>query len=61
MNLIMLAVVVIAAIVLIVFAVMAILAIPFYVLKGEQYQEGRSYELKDIKEVKGTSDRDDEK
>jgi hypothetical protein len=44
-----------------VFAVTAILAIPLYVFKGEQYQEGRSYKLEDVKEVTGTSERKEEK
>ena len=51
-------VIVIAAIVVIAFAVMMILAIPFYFLKGEQYQEGGSYDLDDVKSVKESSSKD---
>jgi uncharacterized membrane protein YccC len=51
----------IVAVVLVVFAVMMILAIPFYVFKGEQYQDGTSYDLKDVNDVRGTSDREEKK
>ncbi|MCL1984615.1 MAG: hypothetical protein FWG58_04370 [Methanomassiliicoccaceae archaeon] len=50
---------VIASVALIVVAVMIILAVPFYVFKGEKYQDGRSYDLKDVKPVRETSDRKD--
>jgi len=49
---------VIAAIVVIALAVMMILAVPFYFLKGEQYQEGGSYDLDDVKSVKESSSKD---
>ena len=49
------------AIVVILFAVMMILAIPFYFLKGEQYQDGTSYDLKDVKSVKESSSEDKDK
>ena len=50
--------IVIAAIVVIALAVMMILAVPFYFLKGEQYQEGGSYDLDDVKSVKESSSKD---
>lgn len=56
----MIVIVAIVAIAVILFAVMTILAIPFYFRKGEQYQEGVSYNLKDVKPVKDTSDREKE-
>jgi len=43
----------IVAIAVIVIAVMVILAVPFYFLKGEQYQDGTSYDLDDVKPVTG--------
>jgi hypothetical protein len=30
-------------------------------LKGEQYQDGTSYDLKDVDDVRGTSDREEKK
>ena len=51
--------VIIVAVILILFAAVVILAIPFYILKGERYQDGTSYDLKDVKSVKETSDRED--
>jgi hypothetical protein len=47
-----LAIVVIA---LIIAGVMFIIAIPTYAMKGEQYQEGVDYSLKDVKPVKESS------
>jgi hypothetical protein len=51
----------IVAVVLIIFAVTVILAIPFYLFKGEQYQDGTSYDLKDVDDVRSTSDREEKK
>jgi len=56
-----LAIVAIAAVVLVIFAAMFILAIPFYIFKGEQYQDGVSYDLKDVKPVRETQDIKDRK
>jgi uncharacterized RDD family membrane protein YckC len=57
-NLVVIVVMAILAIVVIVFAVMMILAIPFYFLKGEQYQDGGSYGLDDVKAVRESSSED---
>jgi len=46
------------AIVVIVIAVLVILAVPFYFLKGEQYQDGTSYDLDDVKPVTGKDKKD---
>jgi len=50
----------IVAVVVIALAVMMILAIPFYLMKGEQYQDGTSYDLNDVKSVKESSSEDKE-
>ena len=49
------------AIGIVILAVMMILAVPFYLVKGEQYQEGGSYDLKDVKSVKESSSDDEDK
>ena len=56
-----LGVLVVVAAVAVIFAVTVILAIPFYIYKGEQYQDSRSYKLEDIKEVTGTSKKEDDR
>jgi len=53
-------VVAIAIIILIIYAIMMIIAIPTYVAKGEQYQEGVDYDLKDVKPVKESSSEEKE-
>jgi len=53
--------IVIAALVIIVLAVMIILAIPFYLFKGEQYQDGVSYDIKDVNAVRESSSEDKDK
>ncbi len=40
------------------YAVYAIMAIPMYVMKGEQYQEGVDYNLDDVEPVDGKVDGD---
>jgi len=51
----------VVAIVIVILALIMILAIPFYLFKGEQYQEGgTSYEIKDVKAVRESSSEDKE-
>jgi membrane protein YdbS with pleckstrin-like domain len=53
--------IVIVAIVVIGLAVIMILAIPFYLFKGEQYQDGVSYDIKDVNAVRESSSEDKDK
>jgi len=53
--------IVIVAIVVIGLAVIIILAIPFYLFKGEQYQDGVSYDIKDVNAVRESSSEDKDK
>jgi len=53
-------VLIIVAIAVVVLALIMILAIPFYLFKGEQYQDGASYDIKDVKAVRETSSEDKE-
>ena len=58
LNVVILAVAVIVAIMAIVYAVIAIVAVPVYVAKGEQYQEGVDYDLDDVEPVTESSSDD---
>jgi membrane protein YdbS with pleckstrin-like domain len=53
--------IVIVAAVVIALAVIMILAIPFYLFKGEQYQDGVSYDIKDVNAVRESSSEDKDK
>ena len=54
-------VVAIVAIVVVALALIMILAIPFYLFKGEQYQDGgTSYDIKDVNAVRESSSEDKE-
>lgn len=55
------AIIVIVAIIVIGYIVMAIIAVPMYAYKGEQYQEGVDYNLKDIESVKEVDSEDEGK
>jgi membrane protein YdbS with pleckstrin-like domain len=48
------------AVIIVILAVIMILAIPFYLFKGEQYQEGGSYDIKDVKSVKESSSEEED-
>lgn len=58
LTLIIFIVVAIIVIALIITGVMFIIAIPMYVKKGEQYQEGVDYSIDDVKPVKESSSED---
>jgi hypothetical protein len=57
-NVVIIIVLAIVAIALIIAGVMFVIAIPMYVHKGEQYQEGVDYDLKDVKPVRESSSED---
>jgi prepilin signal peptidase PulO-like enzyme (type II secretory pathway) len=59
LTLIIVIVIAIVIIALIIAGIMMIIAIPVYVAKGEQYQEGVDYKLDDVKPVKESSSEDD--
>ena len=48
----------ILVIVLIISGLMLILAVPYYMKKGEQYQDGVDYSIDDVKSVKESSSED---
>ncbi len=48
----------ILVIVLIISGLMLILAVPYYMKKGEQYQDGVDYSIDDVKPVKESSSED---
>ncbi len=58
LTLIVVIVVAIVIIALIIAGIMFIIAIPMYVAKGEQYQDGVDYNLDDVKPVKESSSED---
>ena len=58
LTLIIFIVVAIIVIALIIAGVMFVIAIPMYVKKGEQYQEGVDYSIDDVKPVKESSSED---
>ena len=58
LTLILFIVVAIIVIALIIAGLMFVLAIPMYVKKGEQYQEGVDYSIDDVKPVKESSSED---
>lgn len=57
-SLIIFIVIAIVVIALIIAGVMFIIAIPMYMAKGEQYQDGVDYSLSDVKPVKESSSED---
>jgi len=57
-SILVIAIIVIVAAIVIVYLAMMIMAIPLYAIKGEQYQEGVDYSLKDVKPVKESSSDD---
>lgn len=50
--------IVIIASVMIIYAAIAIMAIPMYMHKGEQYQDGISYSMDNVKTVENSSSKD---
>lgn len=50
--------IVIIASVMIIYAAIAIMAIPMYMHKGEQYQDGISYSMDNVKTVENSSSED---
>lgn len=62
-SLLYIAIIVIVAIIVIaviIYVVMAILAVPYYAMKGEEYQTDATYDLDDVESVKETDSRDKE-
>ena len=57
-NVIIIIVVAIVILILIVTGIMLIMAVPIYIKKGEQYQEGVDYSIDDVKPVKESSSED---
>lgn len=51
----------IVLIALVIFFLMAVLAIPMYMYKGEKYQDNVSYDLDDVKPVKETDSKEEDK
>ena len=58
LTLIIVIVVALIVIALIIVGIMFIIAIPMYVAKGEQYQDGVDYSISDVKSVKESSSED---
>ena len=58
LTLIIVIVVALVVIALIIVGIMFIIAIPMYVAKGEQYQDGVDYSISDVKSVKESSSED---
>jgi len=57
-NVIIVIVIAIVVIILIVSGLMLIMAVPIYMKKGEQYQDGVDYSIDDVKPVKESSSED---
>jgi len=57
-NIVLIIVVAIVIIALVVYGIMLIMAVPVYIKKGEQYQEGVDYNIDDVKSVKESSSED---
>lgn len=60
-NILLIVLIVIVGIVLVgaaVYLIILLVAAPYYVMKGEQYQDNISYDLKDVKPVKESSSED---
>ncbi len=53
------AAVVIVAVIVIIYVIMAILAVPYYAMKGEEYQTDATYDLDDVESVKEKDSRDE--